>query len=131
MPLEIYEEIRDGSTDAAADPLYSWLQRENLREALVLDEEVDIELLQEVMENSYSPANEAQLIAIGRDPFLVAYGKASSAGRCVVTNEITAPLTSPHNRKIPDACSTAGVQCCDPLKMLRDVGFSSNWRRQG
>ncbi len=128
MPLEIFEEVKDGGTDAEADPLYAWLQRENVKKTLVLDEEVDVELLQKVMGDSYLPANDIQLISIGRDPFLVAYGKASSTSRWVVTNEVSSPQSAPHKRKIPDACATAGVQCCEPLRMLRDLGFSSNWR---
>lgn len=129
MPLEIFEEVKDGGTDVEADPLYAWLQQDHLKEALVLDEEVDVDLLQQVMDESYSPVNDIQLIAIGRDPFLVAYAKSSALDRCVVTNEVSAPLAAPHNRKIPDACSTAGGQCCEPLRMLRERGFSSNWRR--
>lgn len=128
MPQEIFEEVKDGSTDAQADPLYAWLQREHLKDILVLDEEVDVALLQQVIDNSYSPVNDVQLIAIGRDPFLVAYAKAAATNRCIVTNEVSAPGTAPHNRKIPDACATAGIRCCDPLRMLRDLGFSSSWR---
>lgn len=128
MPQEIFDEIKDGGTDEKADPLFAWLQREHLKQALVLDEEVGVELLQDVMADSYLPANDVQIIAIGRDPFLVAYGKADPADRCVVTNEVSAPLSAPHNRKIPDACGTAGVPCCDPVRMLRELGFTSDWR---
>lgn len=128
MPLEIFEEVKDGSTNASSDPLYAWLQREHLKESLVLPEEVDPELLRSVMDASYSPVNDVQLIAIGRDPFLIAYAKADPANRCVVTNEVSAPSAAPQNRKVPDACSTAGVPCCDTLTLLRSLGFSSSWR---
>lgn len=129
MPQEVFDEVKDGSTDEQADLLYAWLQRPELKKALVLDEEVDITLLQGVMADSYAPLTDVQVIAVGRDPFLVAYGKAAAADRCIVTHEVSAPLTAPQNRKIPDACATAGVKCVDPLTMLRELGFSSNWKK--
>jgi hypothetical protein len=128
MPREIFDEIKDGSTDVEQDALYAWIQREDLKQTLVLNEDVDVEILQGVMTGSYSPANEVQLIGIGQDPFLVAYGKAAPDERCVVTYEVPAPFAAPHNRKIPDACVVTGVPCCDPMKMLRELGFTSSWQ---
>ena len=129
MPREVFDEVKDGGDDEEIDQLYAWIQREHLKDALVLPEEADIAIVQEVMDASYSPLNDIQLEQIGQDPFLVASAKVQPDTRCVVTYEKSAPLTAPQNRKIPDACDTAGVRCCDPMSMLRELGFSSNWRR--
>lgn len=130
MPQEIFDEIKDGSTDVEQDALYAWIQREHVKQKLVLNEEVNVQLLQEVMAGSYSPVNDVQLIGIGQDPFLVAYGKVAPEERFIVTYEVSAPLAAPHNRKIPDACLTAGVPFCDPMKMLRELGFRSSWQAE-
>lgn len=126
-PAEIFDEIKDGGTDEEQDALYAWIQRPHLKDALILDEAPNATLVQEVMGESYSPLNDVQLIGVGKDPFLVAYGKAAPDERCVVTYEVSSPDAAPQNRKIPDACTIAGVQCCDPLKMLRELGFTSGW----
>lgn len=126
MPAEIFDEIKDGGTDEEQDALYAWIQRPHLKEALILDEAPNPALVQAVMAQSYSPLNDVQLIGIGKDPFLIAHGMAADQ-RCVVTYEVSAPGAAPQNRKIPDACATAGVPCCDPLKMMRDLGFNSGW----
>ena len=128
MPREIFDEVKDGGDDEEVDLLFAWIQREHLKEALVLEEEADVDIVQSIMAASYSPLNDIQLEQIGQDPFLVAYAKADEDDRCVVTYEKPAPHTAPQNRKVPDACATAGVRWCDPMRMLRDLGFSSNWQ---
>ena len=41
VPLENYEEVRDGSTNQQRDSLFGWLQEEGNRLAMLLDEEAD------------------------------------------------------------------------------------------
>ena len=81
MPAEIFDEIKDGSTDHEQDTLFAWIQRPHLKDRLILDEAPDPALVRAVMADSYSPLNDVQLIEVGKDPFLVAYGKAAPGER--------------------------------------------------
>jgi hypothetical protein len=128
IPLEIFEEFEDGGTDEERDLLYAWIQRPGLKEAFVLAEEVDIQLLQAVEAAAYPGLSDVQQEQIGRDPFLVAYALAAPDERCVVTNETSRPGSQPQNRKVPDACNLVGVQSCNTFKMMRDLQFTTGWR---
>ena len=41
MPLEIFEEVKDGGTDEERDLLFAWISEDENKNALILDEEVD------------------------------------------------------------------------------------------
>ena len=73
IPLEIYEEIiLPPPRPEQPDPLVDWLKKH--KEALVLDEEVQENLVQDVTERGYADdLTEAEIVKIGRDPFLIAY----------------------------------------------------------
>lgn len=130
MPLEVYEEVRDGGTDEARDLLFGWISEEDNRTALVLEEEVDPELVARIVNDGYAPdLNDQEIEQIGRDPFLIAYALAAPAERCVVTTEVSAPRKQRQNRRIPDVCASLGVSCCDTFTMLRALGFTTGWRR--
>jgi hypothetical protein len=129
MPFEIFEEVKDGPKDEDKDLLFAWLQDEGNKNALMLDEKVDPKLLQTVIANGYAPdLNDDEVEQIGRDPFLVAYGKAKT-DRCVVTVEKSKPKTLRQNRKLPDVCKGLGVQCCNPFEFNRALGFTTQWRQ--
>ncbi len=130
MPLEVYEEVRDGGTDEERDLLFGWISEEDNRTALVLEEEVDPELVARIVNDGYAPdLNDQEIEQIGRDPFLIAYALAAPAERCVVTTEVSAPRKQRQNRRIPDVCASLGVSCCDTFTMLRALGFTTGWRR--
>lgn len=129
MPLETFEEVRDGSNDAERDLLYAWVQEAAIRTAILLAEEVDAMLVQRVLEIGYAPdLTDDELEQIGRDPFLIAYALASPADRCVVSTEVSAPRKQRQNRRVPDVCEALGVRCCDTFTMLRTLQFSTRWR---
>lgn len=128
MPLEIFEEIEDGSTNEERDLLYAWIQRQEVRDVLVLDESVHLNSFQHVEAVAYPGLTDVQQEQIGRDPFLVAYGLAAPTERCVVTNETPRPGAQPQNRKVPDACTLVGVQWCNTFKMMRDLHFTTGWQ---
>jgi hypothetical protein len=129
MPLETYEEVKDGGTDAARDLLYAWVQDSSNKSAVLLDEEVDQDLVRRVLEEGYAPdLTDDEVEQIGRDPFLIAYGLASPADRCIVTTEASSPRKRRQNRRIPDVCTSLGVQCCDTFGMARALRFSTKWR---
>lgn len=130
MPLEIYEEVKDGGTDEERDLLFGWVSEEGNKAALILEEEVDPDLVSRVVDAGYArDLNDLEIEQIGRDPFLIAYALAAPAERCVVTTEVSAPRKQRQNRKIPDVCASLGASCCDTFTMLRALGFTTGWRR--
>jgi hypothetical protein len=129
MPLEPFEEVKDGSNDEEADLLYAWIRDDDNKAAILLaGEEVDQELVARVLREGYAPnLNDGEIEQIGRDPFLIAYALADPAERCVVTTEVSRPTLTRQNRRIPDVCKTMGVQCCDTFAMTRALKFSTKW----
>ncbi len=129
MPLEIFEEVKDGGTDEERDLLYGWISDEENKAALVLNEEVDPELVARAVDQGYAnDLSDQEVEQIGRDPFLIAYVLSAPAERCVVTTEVSSIKKTRQNRKIPDVCDTLGVSCCNTFTMLRALGFSTGWR---
>lgn len=124
MPVEIIEEITEGSE------LAQWLKEGDNYDFLVLDEDVDLELVQTVIEKYAPDLNDAEIIEVGRDPFLIAYALAHRADRIVVTVEASKPSTTRANRKIPDVCKDLEVRWCNSFQMLTDLDFRTGWRSQ-
>lgn len=128
MPFEIFEEVKDGPSDAGKDLLFAWLQDAANKKALLLDEMVNPVLLRKVIADGYAPdLTDDELDQIGRDPFLIAYGMAAK-GRCVVTVETSQPKKQRQNRKVPDVCKTMRVTCCNPFDFNRLLGFRTQWK---
>lgn len=78
MPVEIIEEITEGSE------LAQWLNEGDNYDALKLDQDVDPALVQTVIEKYASDLNDAEIIEVGRDPFLIAHALAHRADRIVI-----------------------------------------------
>ncbi len=127
IPIEIVEEIKAGRKEN--DLLYDWIRDKDNLEALTLDEEVDLAQLQRVVSDGYAPdLTDDEIEQIGRDPFLVAYAGASQS-RCVVTTEVSRPSRKRQNRKLPDVCNDFAVRWCDTFTLIRELGFSTAWKR--
>lgn len=130
MPIETFEEVKDGSTDAELDLLYAWVHDATHKQAIVLNEEVDLLLVQRIMAEGYADdLTDDEVEQIGRDPFLIAYALASPADRIVVTTEASRPSKQRQNRKIPDVCNSFGVRSVDTFAMLRALNFRTGWQR--
>ncbi len=128
IPLELYEEVKEGSTDEESDLLYAWVKQEDVKSAILLDEDVDLDLVARVINDGYAPdLTDDEVLQIGRDPFLIAYVLASPAERCVVTTEVSAVRKQRQNRRIPDVCNTLGVSCCHTFTMTKALGFKTGW----
>lgn len=126
LPLEIMEEILAGKKDD--DPLLAWIKDAANKQALLLDEVIDPDLVNSVVESGYAPdLTDDEIEEVGRDPFLIAYGL-SGADRCVVTTEVSAPSKKRQNRRIPDVCAGFGLECCTPFKVNRELGFKTGWK---
>lgn len=130
MPIETFEEVRDGSTDAERDLLYAWVHDATHKQAIVLDEDVDLLLVQQVIAEGYADdLTDDEVEQIGRDPFLIAYALASRTDRIVVTNEASKPSRRRQNRHIPDVCNGLGIRWVDTFGMLRALGFRTGWQQ--
>jgi Domain of unknown function (DUF4411) len=129
MPLENYEEVKEGGTDEEKDLLFGWIKQEEVKAAIIFDEKVDADLVARVINEGYATdLTEDEVLQIGRDPFLIAYALASPADRCVVTTEVSAPSKLRQNRRIPDVCTTMGIDCCDTFAMMKALGFKTGWK---
>ena len=124
IPLEVYEEIKDGN-----DSLAVWSKDTAVKAALLLDEEADVDLVSKAINEGYAPdLTDDEVEKIGRDPFLVAYGLADLGQRCVVTTEVLKPARNRANRHLPDVCAGFDVPCCDTFQFVRELDFSTSWR---
>ena len=128
IPLENYEEVKDGSTDEEKDLLFGWVKAAAVKTAILFDEMVDANLVARVVNEGYAPdLTDDEVVQIGRDPFLIAYALASPADRCIVTTEVSAPRKQRQNRRIPDVCATMGIVCCNTFAMTKALGFKTGW----
>ena len=129
IPIEIFEEIKDGPKDGAKDLLFSWIQEEETKRALIFDEAVEIQHVQTVVANGYAAdLTDDEVEQLGRDPFLAAYALYKT-DRCVVTAEVSKPSKKRQNRHLPDVCRDLKILWCGPFALNREVGFSTNWKK--
>ena len=131
IPLEIYEEIKDGPKDMAKDLLYGWLQQPINQDALVLSEQADETLVQHAVAAGYAPdLTDDEIEQLGRDPFLLGYALAKPSDRCIVTAEISKPKRTRQNRHLPDVCNTLGLKWCDIFTLNRALEFRTGWKKE-
>lgn len=122
LPVEIYEEIKDGN-----DALAVWVRDQTNKDALLLDEQADPRIVARVIDQGYATdLTDVEVEKIGRDPFLIAYALADK-DRCVVTTEVSKPTAIRANRRIPDVCMGLGVKCKDTFAFLKALNFTTSW----
>jgi hypothetical protein len=86
MPFEIHDEIA-----VSTGILKDWITTAEVKQALILDEEVNQDLVYQVLTQGYaSDLSDSEIEKLGRDPFLIAYAMAQ-ADRVVVTKEVSKP----------------------------------------
>ena len=128
IPIEIYEEIIL-PPPSRADVLVDWLK--NHRDALLLEEQVRVDLAAHVTERGYADdLTDDGIEKIGRDPFLIAYALADVQNRCVVTNERPRPGRTRANRHLPDVSREFNVLCINTFDMIRELDFRTDWKRR-
>ena len=122
--IEIYEELTEGR-----GALSEWLKRDEVKRALLLDEESDPVVVNQVVSEGYaSDLTDIEVLDIGRDPFLIAHAMTDPGNRCVVTTETSAPTKTRQNRKIPDVCRDFNVQSSNGFSFFKALDFRTNWR---
>lgn len=125
MPLEIVEEITGSKDDLSA-----WLSAQGNLDALLLNEDADITLVQRVINEGYAPdLTDVEIEKIGRDPFLIAAALRNPSERIVVTTEVSKPAAQRANQKIPDVCNSLGVSWMNSFELIRTLDFTTSWRR--
>ena len=118
MPFEIYDEIAN-----ASGPLKEWITSANVKNVLVLAEEVDQMIFNQVLDTAYAPdLTDDELETAGRDPFLVTYGLMGQA-RAIVTKEVSKPSKIRGRRKVPDACDIMNVPWMTDFRFYRERNF--------
>jgi hypothetical protein len=125
LPREQYDEITSGRGE-----LVDWLKTEEVKKAILLQEEAIPTLVTEVTLKGYGLLDEIGIEKVGRDPFLISYGYCDKANRTIVTLEVSAPRRKGANRKIPDVCAELDVACCDLFELIDALDFSTDWRQK-
>ncbi|WP_270725874.1 DUF4411 family protein [Shimia sp. Alg240-R146] len=122
MPREIYDEVSGGSDDLA-----EWIKCEDAKNALLLDEDADLALVQQALRDGYQSDDakftDSELIKVGRDAFLVGYGLVDDS-RTVVTKEVSKRTKRLGATRLPDACDDCSVRWCDDFTMYRSLDFN-------
>lgn len=125
MPIEIFEEVKDGKDDLA-----EWMKESNNKNALLLDEDVNEKFVQKIISEGYAnDLKDDEIIKIGRDPFLIAYALVAPNQRVIVTTEYSKPKQQRANRHLPDVCQTMGVNCINSFEFLRRLDFKTTWNK--
>ncbi len=120
IPFEIHNEIA-----VSTGPLKDWICSREIKEALILDEEADADVVDRVLTEGYDEnLTDSDLEKIGQDAFLIAYALAEK-DRMVVTKETPKPSARRANRKIPDVCDTLAVQWMPDFDLYRTLRFTT------
>ncbi len=120
----MYEELKAGS-----DNLADRAKTAETETVLKFDEEVDIDLVRWVTEEGYAPdLTDIEIVEIGRDLFLVAYGLVDPKNLVIVTTERSRPGARRKNRKIPDVCTQFGIRSCNAFTFGHELGFRTDWK---
>ncbi|MDE2785405.1 MAG: DUF4411 family protein [Chloroflexota bacterium] len=123
-PREVYDKVTQ-----ADDALSRWLKRN--REALLLAEMINGDLIRRVIDEGYAPdLTDVEIEQLNEDPFLVAYALADPEQRRVVSTERSRPSARRANRRIPDVCRDFGIPCHDTFRFIRELDFRTDWRAQ-
>ena len=130
IPVEIYEEFEEArNAEGGRDSLAEWASDEDVRNALLLDEEVDPRIVSHVISTGYclNPTDQ-EIETMGRDPFLIAHALRDTGNRIVVTTEVSRPGKQRANRKVPDVCRDMGIRCINSFQLLRELDFKTGWK---
>lgn len=131
IPHEIYDEFADTKRkDGTRDELAKWAGSDNVKEALLLGEEADTDLVSRITYGGYlaNPSDE-DIIKVGNDPFLISYALADRTNRCVVTGEASRPRAKGANRRVPDVCKDFDIECIHYFQFFRILNFNTSWNK--
>lgn len=132
IPIEIYEEFSDSrDKNGEMDSLAEWAADPTVKEALLLEDEANQELVSRIIYDGYvKEPRDDQIKIMGRDPFLLSYALKDIENICVVSTEKSIPSKKGANRKVPDVCRDFEIICINSFKMIRELDFSTNWKNK-
>jgi hypothetical protein len=123
IPIEVYEEIKDGT-----DELAVWAKDGHICEALLFNVEANVSMVAGAIDRGYATdLTDDEVEKIGRDPFLIAYALVAPTERCIVTTEVSKPRMQRANRHLPDVCNDLGVECCNTFRFVRALPMGQSW----
>ena len=131
IPIEIYEEFSDTKDkDGNKDPLATWAEDPEVKDALLFDEEAEPDLVSRITYEGYveNPTDD-ELDRIGRDPFLISYALKDIENRCIVTTESSKPSRIGANRHVPDVCRDFGIRCISNFELIQELNFRTDWNK--
>lgn len=124
VPREVYDKVTQ-----ADDALSRWLKAN--RDALLLAETVDEDLIIQVIAEGYAPdLTDVDIEKLNEDPFLIAYALADPEHRRVVSTEVSRPSARRANRRVPDVCHRFNITCYNTFTLIRELDFRTDWRRR-
>ena len=131
IPLEVYDEFSDTKDQGGQkDELAEWAEDEDVKSALLLEEDAEPDLVARITYKGYLPnPTDDQLLKMGRDPFLLSYALKDAENRCIVTTEVSKPSKRGANRKVPDVAKDFDIRCINSFQLLRELSFSTNWNQ--
>ena len=101
-------------------------QKKEVRNSLILDEEVDRKIIYRVINDVYAPSlKHDDLKNASMDPFLIAYALKEKQ-RCVVTDETSKPTQIHGNRRLPDACDDLKVKWLTGFRLYEIRNFRAD-----
>lgn len=125
IPIEIYEEIKDGSDD-----LSKWIKNREVKSALLLNEECTQADVAQVIDIGYANnLTDIEIERLGMDPLLISYALNHNNDRRIVTAEFSQPKKKRANRKVPDVCSALNILWCNEFQFTKFLKFSTNWNK--
>lgn len=131
IPIEVYEEFKDTKdNDGKKDDLAIWAEQVDVKEALLLEEQAEQDLVARIIYGGYvrNPSDD-EVKRMGRDPFLMSYALKELENRCIVTTETSKPSRQGANRHIPDVCGDFNILCINNFQMIREMNFSTSWKK--
>lgn len=127
----MYEEFKDTKdNDGKKDDLAIWAEQVDVKEALLLEEQAEQDLVARIIYGGYvrNPSDD-EVKRMGRDPFLMSYALKELENRCIVTTETSKPSRQGANRHIPDVCGDFNILCINNFQMIREMNFSTSWKK--
>ena len=123
VPREVYDKVPQ-----ADDALSRWLK--DHRDALLLTEAVDEDLIRRVIDEGYAPdLNDVEIEQLNEYPFLIAYALVDPEHRRVVSTERSRPSAIRANRKVPDVCDEFDILHYNTFRLIRELDFrTEDWR---
>jgi hypothetical protein len=123
MPHEIHSEFTGKGLHV------EWINQQDVKDALLLNESPDPKLVQKVINDGYQGTNPAfddvEHTKYGKDPFIAAYALADPLNRTVVTREKSARKKKRlGSTKLPDACDDCGIRWIDDFQLYRQLNFT-------